>query len=450
MGDTRLGKRFSTASIRFRITALATAAVALVLIVAATAVVVVQRRQTISNLDASLVSRATDIMTLLDANNGNPDSIAGASGEGFVQLVAKASRVLAGTPALDHPIVPIPEIPGERSIGTFTGLVVDDDAFRVLTTPVMTAEGPAALIVGRSLDEVTDGIGILAASLAIAIPVIVIALTMVVWWLVGRTLAPVEAIRSEVADIGATRLDSRVPLPESRDEIHRLAETMNAMLDRLEHAVGAQQQFVADASHELRSPLARIRAELEIEPVEDETIESVREELIGLQNLVSDLLQLARFDAQQVSVREEVVDLDDLVFREGNNAKTEGTAVDMSGVAAVQTTGNRQQLGRAIRNLVENAKSHTAGSMALSLYEDGEFAVVTVADDGPGVPADQRDRIFERFARLDDARSQDAGGTGLGLAIAREIAHRHGGAIVIDGDYTAGARFVLRLPIYRS
>ncbi|NNL48461.1 MAG: HAMP domain-containing histidine kinase, partial [Acidimicrobiia bacterium] len=345
---------------------------------------------------------------------------------------------------------PIPELPTEQSIGTFTGLVVDDDAFRVLTIPATTAEGPAALIVGRSLDEVTDGIGILAASLASAIPVIVIALTIVVWWLIGRTLAPVEAIRSEVADIGATRLDSRVPLPESRDEIHRLAETMNAMLDRLEHAVGAQQQFVADASHELRSPLARIRTELEIEPVEDETIASVREELIGLQHLVSDLLQLARFDARQANSREEVVDLDDLVFREGNNARTEGTAVDMSAVAAVQTTGSRQQLGRAIRNLVENARSHTTGSMALSLYEDGEFAVVTVADDGPGIPADQRDRIFERFARLDDARSQDAGGTGLGLAIAREIAERHGGWIVVDEGYTTGAKFVLRLPIYRS
>ncbi len=450
MAEGRLGKRWPTASIRFRITALAAAAVALVLIVAATAVVIVQRRQTISNLDASLVSRTNDIITLLDANDGIPDSITAASGEGFVQLIGGNGRVLASTPALAGPIVPLVEIPLEQSITTLTGLEVDDDAFRVLTTIVATTEGPAALIVGRSLDEVTDGIGILAASLASAIPLVVIALTLIVWWLVGRTLAPVEAIRSEVADIGAAQLDSRVPLPEGRDEIHRLAETMNAMLDRLEHGVAAQQQFVADASHELRSPLARIRAELEVEPVEGETIASVREELIGLQHLVSDLLQLARFDADQVTARTEVVDLDDLVFREGNNARIEGADVDMSTVGAVQTSGNRQQLGRAIRNLVENARSHAHSSIALALYEDGDSAVVTVADDGPGVPAEQRERVFERFARLDDARSQDTGGTGLGLAIAREIVQRHGGSISIDPHYEAGARFVLRLPVHRS
>jgi signal transduction histidine kinase len=228
---------------------------------------------------------------------------------------------------------------------------------------------------------------------------------------------------------------------------------MNAMLDRVESATARQQRFAADASHELRSPLTRIRAELEVDLAHPEqadlaaTHRSVLEDATQLQRLVDDLLHLARVDAGAVSNRREPVDLDDIVLRDARRLRADGRVqIDISGVSAAQLRGDADELARAVRNLTDNAVRHATSTVTLTLAEHGGRAVLTVADDGPGIPPAEQERIFERFARLDDARNADTGGTGLGLAITRDIVERHHGTIEIDSDHAPGARFRITLP----
>ncbi|MEL7208299.1 MAG: ATP-binding protein, partial [Actinomycetota bacterium] len=289
--------------------------------------------------------------------------------------------------------------------------------------------------------------------LLIVVPLVVVLLGAVVWWLVGRTLHPVEAIRAEVANIGATELDRRVPTPDTDDEIARLASTMNAMLDRLEDAVRKQQRFVADASHELRSPLTRIRTEVEVALADNghddsaAILASVLEETGELQRLVADLLHLARSDAGLTSSKREVVDLDDLVFQEARRLRADGYQVDIDRLSAAQVSGDAYQLTRVVRNLLDNAARHANQLVTIELGEAGGWARLVVSDDGHGVPAADRERIFERFTRLDDARTRDHGGAGLGLAIARDIVDAHGGQLVLtDSGRSTGACFVATIP----
>jgi signal transduction histidine kinase len=445
----------SSGTIRFQITALASVAVGVVLVVAGVGLVLAQRAQLVGGLDASLRQRAADVEILVE-REGTPDVIAG-SEDSFVQLVTPDGIVITATDDLEglDPL-PVPQPAAGSVLSTVDLPLVDEDRFRVLTTPVDTDQGPATLHVGSSLDDMAESVGILAFSLTVTIPVTVLLLAGVVWWLVGRTLAPVEAIRSEVATIGFTDLDRRVPRPPGNDEIARLAETMNEMLDRLHDSVARRQAFVADASHELRSPLTRMRSALEVElariPEGEVTfaLASVLEEVIGLQSLVENLLHLARSDAGQVPIRVEPVDLDDLLLEEARRIRA-GTRVevDMSAVSAAQIVGDRHQLGRAIHNLVDNAEQHASEQVWLALSERGGEAVLTVDDDGPGIPQEQRERIFERFTRLDPARTHQ-GGTGLGLAIARDIVERYGGTVSVGTSEAGGARFVVRLPLGAS
>jgi signal transduction histidine kinase len=287
----------------------------------------------------------------------------------------------------------------------------------------------------------------------VAIPAVALFIAALVWWLVGRTLRPVESIREEVATIGGTDLHRRVPQPKGGDEIARLARTMNGMLDRLEDATERQQQFVADASHELRSPLTRIRSELEVDLAHPETAdlaathESVLDETVGLQRLADDLLALARRDAGATAERREAVDLDDIVLRQARRLRADGrVGVGIAGVSAAQVQGDPDQLTRALRNLADNAARHAASAVDFTLSERDGVAILTVVDDGPGIPPEEQQRVFERFTRLDDARTAGDGGTGLGLAITRDIIGRHGGEIRIDPDHRPGTRFLITIP----
>ena len=231
----------------------------------------------------------------------------------------------------------------------------------------------------------------------------------------------------------------------SAHEIARLAETMNEMLGRLQDAYQRQERFVADAAHEHRSPLASLRVQLEVDG--DEGTRHLLDEVIRMQRLVDDLLILARSDAGQLATQSSSVDLDDIVLGEAVRLREIGSraAVDTSAVSAGQVRGNAEQLLRVVRNLLENAVRHAAARVVVTLREaDGEV-VLTVQDDGPGVPPAERSRIFERFARADSARARGSGGAGLGLAIARTIAESHGGTLGLD-DTDGGASFVLRLP----
>jgi signal transduction histidine kinase len=312
--------------------------------------------------------------------------------------------------------------------------------------------GTATVLVASPLDDVAESTGLLTRSLAVAVPAATLLLAALVWVLVGRTLRPVEAIRREVAGIGAGGLDRRVPVPPTGDEVARLARTMNAMLDRIEDGARRQERFVADASHELRSPLARVRAQVEVDAAHPDgadpaaTRQRVLEETVGMQHLVDDLLVLARSDAAAGPRRTVAVDLDDVVARHVRRLRADGrVVVDSRGVGPAQVVGDPDDLGRAVGNVVDNAVRHARSTVTVAVAAGPGTAVVTVADDGPGIPADRREAVFERFTRLDGVRSP-GGGTGLGLAIAREVVESYGGTIAVDPDHEPGARFVITLP----
>lgn len=308
-----------------------------------------------------------------------------------------------------------------------------------------------------SLEDIDESGDVLRRSLSVAVPIVALLLAALVWWLVGRTLRPVEAIGAEVADIGGRDLHRRVPEPGTDDEIDRLARTMNAMLDRVEGAARRQQQFTADASHELRSPLTRIRSEIEVDQAHPGTADraathrSVLAETIALEHLVDDLLHLARSDAGAGPAAADDVDLDldDIVLGHARRQRDGGrVTVDISGVSGAQVRGNARQLDRAVGNVVENAGRHAASTVTLTAAERDGAAVVTVTDDGPGIPPDDRERVFERFTRLDQSRTAGAGGTGLGLAIARDIVERHRGTITItDPASGRGTAVVILIPV---
>ncbi len=456
------GSRHRTATVRFRVTALASLISATVLVVAGLVLLGAQRRELTETLDDRLRDRA-DELALRVAENDLPAVFPIADDEDdLAQLVALDGTVVAASANLvgRGAIAPTPpEAGAPETLRQVDELHLGAD-FRVLSRRLQTGDGVRVLHVGASLDDVRDSTTILATSLAVTVPVVALVLALLVWWLVGRTLRPVEAIRAQVATIGGRDLHRRVPQPPSDDEIGRLARTMNEMLDRMEGADRAQRRFVADASHELRSPLTRIRSELEVElarptdAVADAdgllaTHRSVLEEAVGLQRLVEDLLHLARSDAgaHTRSARREPLDLDDLVLRQARRIRGDTRVkVDLSGVSAAQVDGDPGELTRMIRNLVDNAVRHAVSAIVLSLHEEGGWAVFTVADDGPGIAEADRDRVFERFTRLDDARTRDGGGTGLGLAITRDIVVAHGGRVSVDECPGGGARFVVTLP----
>jgi signal transduction histidine kinase len=440
-------------SIRFRITAIATLAVAGVLIVGGAALVLLQRNGLIAGLDETLTQRADDIVALIETGAVLPDELAGSTNEGFAQLVGPDDEVLVSTPNLsDSAALPL-DLTSDSgdTFRTIEVSEVDDDMFRVLSREV---PGTGILHVGTTYDVVSESGATLVTSLAWIIPVLGLALGVLIWWLVGGTLQPVENMRLEVAEIGATDLQRRVPRPGTNDEIDRLAATMNEMLARLENSVGRQQRFVADASHEMRSPLTRIRSELEVD-LADATdsghkavLEGLLEEVLGMQHMVEDLLLLARSDAGHTPSVFERLDLDDLVLKEARRIQShQRVEVDLSAVSGAHVVGDAGQLTRAIRNILDNAERHATTRVVLSLVESEDMAVLVVADDGPGIPDQATARVFERFTRLDEARTAETGGTGLGLAISREIVERHQGMISLVTADGPGARFELRIPL---
>lgn len=315
--------------------------------------------------------------------------------------------------------------------------------------------GDYVVSVGVSREDADESVAALVPLLGLALPVVLLVVAGTTWVVVGRALAPVERMRRQVDRISGEDLTSRVEPPPTRDEINRLALTMNAMLDRLEASRERQQRFVSDASHELRSPLAGIRQTAEVARAhpgalpEGELAEAVLEESARMQRLVEQMLLLTRTDERGTTGAAREVDLDDLALGEVERVRrTAGrVAVDGSGIAPSRVWGDRVALAQVARNLVDNAVRHARARVEVASGAGPEGAWLRVDDDGAGVPAAERERIFERFVRLDEARARDDGGSGLGLAIVREIARGHGGEATVTDSPLGGARFVVRLPV---
>jgi len=309
------------------------------------------------------------------------------------------------------------------------------------------------VVAARSLEEAQAASAASLVTLGVAVPVALLVLGVTTWFVVGRALRPVEAMRREVDEVTAARLDRRLRDPGGRDEIARLARTLNGMLDRLDASARAQRRFVGDASHELKTPLATIRQHAEVAMLHPGSIDgpalagTVLGEEARLTALVQGLLVLARADEGALGAARRPVDLDDLVVSETSRLRaSSGLRVDASGVGPARVEGDEPLLGQVVRNLVANAARHAASQVSLGLVERDGRAVLTVDDDGGGVPVADRGRVFERFVRLDEARDRDAGGSGLGLAIVAEIVRVHGGSVQVDDSPLGGARFVVDLP----
>ncbi|MEU8300485.1 ATP-binding protein [Micromonospora sp. NPDC048909] len=325
-------------------------------------------------------------------------------------------------------------------------------SYRIIALPTSTPAGPVTVYVAASLSPVDDAVDVLQGALATGAPLLLAIVAFTTWTVTGRTLRPVDAIRAEVADISERSLDRRVSVPATDDEISRLAGTMNMMLDRLDAAAERQRRFVADASHELQTPLAAARTDLEValaHPDRTDWNDTAADLLAAngrMERLVRDLLFLARADAGAPRPAARPVDLDDIVLAEAGRIRGGGRLrVDTGAVSAAAVDGRRDDLTRAVRNLFDNAERYASSLISVELSSDDHRVTLVVQDDGPGIPPADRQRVFERFARLDDDRSHRTGGTGLGLAIATEIVEAHGGSMIAD-ESSGGARFVVRLP----
>jgi signal transduction histidine kinase len=295
----------------------------------------------------------------------------------------------------------------------------------------------------------------------VGLPVLLAVVAAVTWLVTRRALRPVEAIRAELAAITSSGdLARRVPEPGSRDEVAGLAATTNATLAALEGSVARQRGFVADASHELRSPIASLRTQLEVAAAHPELLDldGLVDDVVRLQHLAADLLLLARLDAgdrPSPAERARPVELADLVRQEaarrsgGTGAGGRRVRIGTDVRASPVTPGPEGRLARVLGNLLDNAERHAAGVVLLTLDEEDGAAVLRVADDGPGVPPADRERVFERFVRLDDARARDEGGAGLGLAIARDLVRAQGGTLAVGEAPAGGALFEVRLPLAR-
>jgi signal transduction histidine kinase len=424
----------------------AVAVVGVALVVGAGGLVASLHTVLVREVQASAVLHAADAARTLEAG-GDPVAAVAGDDDVAVQVVGRSGEVLAATPnAAGRPAL-VRLAPGQaREVG----VAFDDDPFLIVSVAVSDGR---TVLVGRTLDAVGASTGAVTALLALGVPLALLVVAATTWWAVGRALAPVEAIRAEVDAISATQLHRRVPLPAAEDEIGRLARTMNRMLDRLSQAQQRQQRFVADASHELRSPIAVVRqhAEVALAHPDQVTVDGLARtahgESLRMQALVDDLLLLARADEHHLPLRRRPVDLDDLVLAEIRRLRAAASVeIDGSGVSATRIDGDPALLRRLLSNLGDNAVRHARQRIAITLTERPRWADLHIDDDGPGIAAADRSRVFERFVRLDDSRHRYGGGSGLGLAIVTEIVAAHGGSATVGPAPLGGARFSVRLP----
>lgn len=435
-------------SLRARLTAAATLVIMLLLSVAAVLLVWRVHAALLATTDASVRREASDIAAT--ARDATVPRIPSSTGTALIQVTDANGAVVASSPSIDGEPLAFPvEAPQTRPAlepRTVAVRALDGAPFRVV---VATSPGSPAyhVYVGHPLSEVDQSTAELATSLAAGVPLLVLFFAGLTWVFAGRALKPVENLRRQAAEISVSDLHRRLDVPGTGDELQRLGVTLNDLLDRLDRSLDRQRQFVADAAHELRSPVAAIQAQAEVaDHVGGATSPSpMAMESARLAHLVDDLLALARLDAQPRH-RQALLDLDEVVLREaGLVGQVAGPEIDTSGVSPVQVLGDHGHLARAVRNLMDNAGRYAASRVVVSLQAHRNEAVLVICDDGPGIPEADRERILERFTRLDDTRTRSTGGVGLGLAIVSEVVAAHGGQLAVE-DGAPGARLVVRLP----
>jgi signal transduction histidine kinase len=432
--------------------------VALTLAAGAAGFVLLLQRALIATVQQTATTRAADVAAQV-RGDGVDDIQASLdrSREGqIVQVVDPSGRVVSTSSrrARERPLTTVRPRDNEiREIRASSLPLLDDDEPYLLAVAGSRSRGQLyTVVVATPIAAEQRSVQTALSLLLLGLPVLLLLVGGATWWLVGRALAPVERIRAQVAGIGAARVDERIPVPDTGDEIARLATTMNDMLARLAEAQRTQRRFVADASHELRSPLTTLGASLEV-AASDATDTSWRElsplmvaEVSRMGRLVQDLLLLAKVDEHTMRLNLEDVDLDDLLEDGERRLRAHPHLVVRSQATPTRVIGDRGRLGRVVTNLTDNAAQHARGEVRLSLLAEPDGALLVVEDDGPGVPAADRERVFERFVRLDDSRERGSGGSGLGLSIVREVVQAHGGTVRLLPAPTGGCRVEVRLP----
>ncbi len=492
--------RLRPTSVRARVTIVALVVVALALLGLGVGIVSLVRDGMVRTVEATAMAHARSVATLAEAGQLPSVLEVDSLDRTVLQVVSADGQVLAGSPQLTD-LGPITgSLPTTSTETARTIQLVLPGAepvlYRVVTVVTDTPSGPVLTHAGSSLADSDRSLTSLTSLMLAGLVAALVVVGAVTWFVVRRALQPVEAIRSEVDRITSSDLGRRVPVPGAGDEVTRLAVTMNRMLNRLQGAVEQQRQLVADVSHEVRSPIASIRTQLEVALAHPdltdwtEVAEDLLEDTDRLQDLATDLLVLARLDAGE-RVPAEPVDLGALV-REVVDRTARGrlpgglsgelpgpVSVTASGTASgtasvtlsapdeVVVWGNRSQLARIVDNLLDNARRHAATAVRVTVTSRSgaamvsaaghagaerargpsaaAYGIVEVCNDGGAIPDADHERIFERFVRLDDARARDTGGTGLGLPIARQLARAHGGDLWVSPDVGATC-FVLAVP----
>lgn len=437
-------------TLRARLTAAASAAILLLLLLSAVVLYWRVSDALHTGVDDTVSRQAAAIAA--DTTSSTASTVKPVQGVGaVVQIVDSDGRVIStsadidGEPRLFNFAV---TSSGSRpTLRTIRLEALDDATFRVAGL-----EGPAPahnlVYVAVPLSGVNRSTAELAGALVVGVPILTAALAALTWLLAGRALRPVETLRQQAASISVSDMRQRVDVPTGRDELSRLASTLNDLLDRLDNSLSRQRQFVADAAHELRSPIAAIRAQAEVADHVNGADEPspLAAETVRLSRLADDLLALAHIDADPRR-RSVPLDLDDLVFTEVNLLRERcALVVDTKAVTAVRVDGNSRLLTRAIRNLLDNAAKYARQRIVVVLSRVEGMAELSISDDGPGIRESDRERVLERFTRLDEARARDSGGVGLGLSIVDEVVNTHRGTLRIF-DNRPGAKIVMRLPL---
>jgi heavy metal sensor kinase len=439
-------------SIRAKLTAAFAAGMIVVLALAGWFVYLRVSSGLTETIDDGLEARVNDLATLAAGPGDPPRRLSGGlfEGEGgFSQILGSDGTVIATTlkrgtgPALD---------PAQLDRAASETLLIDQEVSgieggaRVLARPAGSPDGSVILVAGASTDDRSEALAGIAGAFLIGAPLALVLASGIGYLLAARSLAPVEQMRRRASEITLERSGERLPLPRAEDEIHRLGETLNTMLDRIEASLERQRVFVADASHELRTPLAVLRAELELAERSSRTpqeleaaVRSAAEEVDRLSRLAEDLLVVARSDRGRLPIKQERVDLGALLARVGERfgrrATEGGREIVVDVPPHLEAELDVLRIEQALGNLIDNALRHGAGDVRLSAQRDDGFALVEVSDGGPGFPDGFETEAFERFTRADDGRT--GGGAGLGLAIVQAIAAAHGGRASVASDAPA-------------
>lgn len=413
-------------------------------------------RTLITSVDDATAGRVRAVAEALQStspNNLNPDLLTTNQRVVAVQIVDRNGRVVrrSGT-APEQALLPVAEFDRNLRRGIPDDASPNDD-MRLSGQKAETPGGEYTVLIGGGSEAVEATTRTVALLLAAGSPAIIAVAAVASYWLVRRSLRSVDAIRGRVAEISTSDLSERVPVPQQRDEIAALAITMNEMLARIEAGHRAQERFVADASHELRSPLATIISGLEVAEVHPELLDAellvtaLLPEAQRMHGLIEDLLLLARADEQSLLLRSELIALENLAEIETARVRRpESECCVQTQFRPTSLTGDPAALSRVLRNLLDNAVRHAHSRVFVEVDNRDGSAILAISDDGPGIAEADRARAFERFVRLDFDRSRSVGGAGLGLSIVAEVVAAHGGTVTIGDRPGGGTRIVITLP----